>query len=120
MQDSALILCFRELWGRLADGRPASELDLAQLEHMADWLQAKVDQYDQTPDELASLQPVFELAREGWELLLEGVLCLAGGDEELFLQARDLAEEGEETLQQLEEALVDSRDQRPVVEVVLG
>lgn len=119
-RDSALIVCFRELWGRLADGAQATPHDLDQLDHMAGWLQGKVDQYDETPEELAGLQLVFEVAREGWELLLQGVLCLAAGEEALLLQARDLAEEGEETLQQLEEALVEERDPRPVVEVVLG
>jgi hypothetical protein len=112
--DSALILCFRE-----ACERP----DVDQIVHMARWLDVRVQQYDETPPHLAALEPVFDVAREGWDLMLQGVLSLLDfveqGDPELLEQARELAEEGEALLQELEEAIVDARDERPVCEAHL-
>ncbi len=105
--DSPVILCFRELCDRMAAGSPADE---AQLDHMAGWLTAKVEEYDFLPPGLEPLLPLWEAIREGWALMLEGVLCLPSDREE----ARELAEEGEALLQQLEQAIRDGREDLPV------
>lgn len=118
VQDSAVVVCFRELWARLAEGLEPTPVDLLQVEHMEGWLQGKVSQYLETPPHLAVLQPLFDAARQGWEWMLEGVGCLAcyleEGDEALLEEARALTEDGENLLQWLEESIVADRDDGPV------
>lgn len=118
-QDSPVIACFRELWDRLAVGQEPTPVDLLQVDHMAGWLLGKVEQYGLAiPTHLEALQPVFEAARQGWELMLEGVYCLAGyleeGNVEFLEEARALAEDGEQLLKHLEESIVANRDDGPV------
>lgn len=123
-QDSPLIACFRELWERLAEGLEPTSLDLLQVDHMAGWLQAKVEQYGDFPAHLEALQPVFESARQGWELMLEGVYCLAAfleeGNVDALEESRGLAEDGEQMLQWLEEAIVANRDENPLCDGLMS
>ncbi len=117
-QDSPIIACFRELWERLAEGLEPTPVDLEQVDHMAGWLQGKVEQYAELPLQLEALHSVFESARQGWELLLEGVYCLAAfleeGNLDVLEESRALAEDGEQMLQWLEEAIVANRDESPL------
>ncbi|MBT9585997.1 hypothetical protein IV102_21825 [bacterium] len=113
-QDSPLIVCFRQLWQRLAVGQQPTSGDLSQVNHMALWLQGQVEQYDHPLPGSDHLQPVFAATQQGWALMLDGVYCLADyleqGDEQLLAEAHALSEEGEEMLKQLEEAIVAERD----------
>ncbi len=123
-QDSSLILCFRELWERLARGQEPTALDLAKIEHMAQWLQGVVEQYEETPPSMKELQPLFEAAQQGWEMILEGLACLADyleqGYHEFLTQARCLSEEGEALLQELEEVIFSWRDDSPLCGASIG
>lgn len=123
-RDSSLILCFRELWQRVARGQEPTELDLRQIDHMAQWLQGKVEQYEDTSPSMQELQPLFEAARHGWALILDGVCCLADylelGQQELLLEARHFSEEGEAMLKELEEGIVASRDEDPLCDAYIG
>ncbi|GMU53031.1 MAG: hypothetical protein AMXMBFR33_21770 [Candidatus Xenobia bacterium] len=123
-RDSSLILCFRELWERIAHGSEPTELDLRQIDHMAHWLQGKVQMYQETPPSMQQLQPLLETAQQGWELILEGVACLADflelGQPELLEEARNLSEEGEAMLKELEEGIVASRDEDALCDAYIG
>ena len=105
VQDSPLILCLRQ---------QLVERDLGQIEHMAGWLETKVAEYDGQLPYAEQLGALYRVTQQAWAQMLEGVYCLLdfleAGDPELLEQARELSEQGEQTLQQLEEAIVAERD----------
>jgi len=105
VQDSPLIVCMRQ---------QLMQPDLRQIEHMAGWLEAKVAQYDVELPFAEQLGAIYSVTQQAWAQMLDGVYSLLdyleAGDPELLEQARELSEQGEQTLQQLEEAIVAERD----------
>ena len=114
MQDSPIIQCFRSVWQRLMDDCPAPN-DLAQIEHMAHWLEEKLAGYEQPMAFAEQLGVIYEAAAQGWGQILEGCYLLAdflaSGELEYLERAQQVSEEGELTLQQLEAAILESRPQ---------
>jgi hypothetical protein len=119
MQDSPIIQCFRQVWQRLSLDSVESQ-DAAQIDHMIGWLETKLAGYQQPLPYADQLGVVYEAAAWGWGQILEGCLLLsdywACGEQELLEQARHCSEAGELALQQLEQAIVESRSQKNLVD----
>lgn len=105
IQDSPLIVCFRQ---------QLVEPDLRQIEHMAGWLEAKVAEYDGPLPYSEQLGALYRVTQQAWAQMLDGVYSLLDylevGDPQLLAQASEWSELGEQTLQQLEEAIKTERD----------
>lgn len=114
LQDSPFILCYREIWGRLQAGQSPREHDLRQIQHMVNWLEAKVTEYKQPLPYAEQFQALYDATEQAWTSQLEGVYQLVD-----FLETSDaglldcglaLCEQGESVLRQLQEAILAERE----------
>ena len=114
VQDSPFIVCYRELWTRIQAGQQPEPQDLRQIQHMVNWLEAKVKDYQQPLPYADQFQAVYDATEGAWTAQLEGVYHLVDfletSQPELLHAGLALCEEGESTLRQLQQAIQAERE----------